>query len=64
MSIVRQVILVAGVARTLVRHPAVQAGIALAPLLFTPQAKARARDAALSTAYHAGVLARKVVRRD
>ena len=61
MSILRTAVAAAVLARTVARHPAVQAGIALAPILLTPAIKAKARDAALSTAYEAGVLARKVV---
>ncbi len=61
MSILRTAVTAAAIARTVARHPAVQAGIALAPVLLTPAVKAKARDAALTTAYGAGVLARKLV---
>jgi hypothetical protein len=61
MSILTRAITVATLARTVIGHPAVQAGIAMAPLLLTPQVKAAARDATLSGAYKAGTLARKVV---
>jgi hypothetical protein len=62
MSIASRVIGTVGVAGRLVRHPAVQVAIAIAPLLITPQVRAAARDAALESAYRAGVLARRIVR--
>lgn len=61
MSILRTAVAAATLARTLAMHPAVQAGIALAPVLLTPAVKAKAREATLSTAYGAGQLARKIV---
>ena len=61
MSILRTAAVAATLAHRVARHPAVQAGIMLAPVLLTPEVKAKARDAALSTAYGAGVLARKLV---
>ena len=61
MSIIRTAVTAATLARTLVRHPLVQAGIAMAPLLLTPEVKAKARDVTLSTAYKAGVVARKLI---
>ncbi len=64
MSLVRTAMTAAALARTLARSPVVRAGIAAAPLLLTPQVKAKARDAALSTAYKAGVVARKILKRD
>ena len=61
MSILTRALTVAMRARTVIGHPVVQAGIAAAPLLLTPQAKEAARKATLDTAYKAGVVARKVV---
>lgn len=61
MSIIRTAITAAALARTVVAHPMVRAGIAAAPLLLTPQVKAAARDATLNGAYKAGQLARKIV---
>ena len=48
-------------ARTVIAHPVVRAGIAAVPLLLTPKVKAAAKDATLNTAYKAGRLARKIV---
>jgi hypothetical protein len=61
MSILTRAATAAMLARTVIGHPVVQAGLAVAPLLLTPQVKAAARNATLSTAYKAGTLARKVV---
>lgn len=61
MSIIRGALAAATLARTVIAHPAVKAGIAAAPLLLTPQVKAAAREATLSGAYKAGVLARRIV---
>ena len=48
---------------TVARHPAVRAAVKAAPLLVTPKMRAMAADATLETAFRAGVLARKIVRR-
>ena len=61
MSLIRPALTAATLARTVVAHPVVKAGIAAAPLLLSPQVKAAARDATLSGAYKAGQLARKIV---
>ena len=61
MSILTRALTAATLARTVIGHPVVQAGIAMAPLLLTPQVKAAAREATLSGAYKAGTLARKVL---
>jgi hypothetical protein len=61
MSIIRTAMTAAALARTMIAHPVVKAGIAAAPLLLTPKVKAAARDATLNGAYKAGVLARKIV---
>jgi hypothetical protein len=51
-----------GVAGRLLGHPVVQVAIMAAPLLMTPQVKAAAREAALESAYRAGVLARRIIK--
>lgn len=61
MSVFRLAVTAAGVAVTLARHPAVRAGLRAAPLLITPAMREKAADAALSTAYRAGALARRIV---
>lgn len=61
MSIIRSAVTAAALARTMIAHPMVRASIAAAPLLLTPKVKAVAKDAALSTAYRAGVVARKIM---
>jgi hypothetical protein len=61
MSIIRSALAAATLARTVIASPAVRAGLAAAPLLLTPKVKAAAREATLSGAYKAGVLARKIV---
>lgn len=61
MSILARAAAAAVLARTVLGHPLVQAGIAAAPLLLTPKVKAAARDATLAGAYRAGVMARKIV---
>jgi len=61
MSILRTAMTAAALARTVVAHPMVRAGIAAAPLLLTPKVKEAAREATLNGAYKAGVLARKLV---
>lgn len=63
MSVFRAAVTAAGVAVTLARHPAVRAGMRAAPLLITPRMRQQAAEAALSSAYQAGVVARKLVRR-
>lgn len=61
MSIIRSAATAAALARIVIAHPMVRAGIAAAPLLLTPKVKAAAKDVTLSTAYKAGQLARKIV---
>ena len=63
MSPLRTAATLIGVAVTVARHPAVRAAVKAAPLLVTPKMRAMAADATLETAFHAGVLARKIVRR-
>lgn len=61
MSIIRTAMTAAALARSMVAHPMVRAGIAAAPRLLTPEVKAVARDATLNGAYKAGQLARRIV---
>jgi hypothetical protein len=63
VSAIEITVALVGVAVAVSRHPAVRAGIKAAPLLVTPGMKSAAADAALSTAYKAGVLARRLVPR-
>jgi hypothetical protein len=63
MSPLRTAATLIGVAVTVARHPAVRAAVKAAPLLVTPKMRAMAADATLETAFRAGVLARKIVRR-
>jgi len=63
MSPLRAAATIIGVAVTVARHPAVRAAVKAAPLLVTPRMRAVATDATLETAFRAGVLARKIVRR-
>jgi hypothetical protein len=64
MSVFRVAVAAVGVAATLARNPAVRAGIRAAPRLITPRMREQAAEAALSTAYRAGVVARNLVRRN
>ena len=63
MSPIRTAATVIGVAITVARHPMVRAAIKAAPLLITPRMREMAADATLDTAFRAGVVARKIVRR-
>ncbi|HEY4369587.1 MAG TPA: hypothetical protein VGN07_20305 [Steroidobacteraceae bacterium] len=63
MSPIRTAATMLGVAITVARHPVVRAAVRAAPLLITPRMRAVASDAALETAFRAGVVARKIVRR-
>jgi hypothetical protein len=63
MSMIGRAIAAAALARTVVGHPLVQAGIAMAPLMLSPRVRAVARDAALEGAWRAGYAARQVVER-
>jgi hypothetical protein len=64
MSVLRIAVTAIGVAATIARHPVVRAGLRAAPLLITPRMKQMAADATLSAAYNAGVVARRLVRRN
>ena len=63
MSVMRLAITAASIAMTVARHPVVRAGLRAAPHLVTPAMREKASDAALATAYRAGVLARRIVPR-
>jgi hypothetical protein len=53
-----------GLALTVARHPAARAALRAAPRLVTPEVRAAAREKTLDTAYRAGVVARKILKRD
>ena len=61
MSVFRVAVTAFTVAATVARHPVVRAGLRAAPRLITPAMREKAADTALSAAYHAGVLARRIV---
>lgn len=63
MSYIRTAAAVIGIAVAAARHPVVRAAIRSAPHLVTPRMREAARDVTLDTAFRAGVLARKIVRR-
>ena len=63
MSPIRTAATVIGVAVAVARHPVVRAAVRAAPLLITPRMRAVAADATLETAFRAGALARKIVKR-
>lgn len=64
MSVFRVAITAVSVAAAVARHPVVRAGLRAAPLLITPQVKQKAADATLSAAYNAGVVVRKLIKRN
>ena len=64
MSPIRTAATMIGVAMTVARHPMVRAAVRAAPLLVTPRMRAAAADATLETAFRAGALVRKIVKRD
>jgi hypothetical protein len=64
MSPIRTAATLFGVAITVARHPMVRAAVRAAPRLVTPTMRARATDATLEAAFRAGVLARRIVKRD
>lgn len=63
MSPIRTAATVIGVAITVARHPVVRAAVRAAPLLITPRMREMAAEATLETAFRAGTVARKIVRR-
>jgi hypothetical protein len=63
MAPLRAAVTIASVAVAAARHPAFRAAIKAAPLLVTPRMREAAADATLETAFRAGVLARKILRR-
>lgn len=62
MSAIRVAITALGVAATVARHPVVRAGLRAAPLLITPRMRQAAGEVALTAAYTAGAVARRVIR--
>ena len=64
MSPIRTAATLFGVAITVARHPMVRAAVRAAPRLVTPKMRARATDVTLEAAFRAGVLARRIVKRD
>ncbi|MEO8758294.1 MAG: hypothetical protein ABI398_11165 [Devosia sp.] len=63
MSPIRTAATVIGVAVAVARHPIVRAAVRAAPLLVTPRMREMAAEATLDTAFRAGAIARKIVRR-
>jgi hypothetical protein len=63
MSVIRVAITVATVAVSVARHPAVRAAVRAAPLLVTPAMREKAADTALTAAYKAGAVVRRIVPR-
>jgi hypothetical protein len=63
MAPLRAAVTIASVALAAARHPTVRAALRSAPLLITPRMREAAADATLETAFRAGVLARKIIRR-
>jgi hypothetical protein len=61
MSVFRLAFTAATVAVSVARHPAVRAAVRAAPLLITPAMREKAAGAALTGAYRAGALVRRVV---
>jgi hypothetical protein len=61
MSVFRLAITAASIAVTVARHPVVRAGLRAAPLLITPTMREKASETAMTTAYRAGVLVRRIV---
>ncbi len=64
MSPIRTAATLIGVAVTVARHPMVRAAVRAAPHLVTPRMRSMAADATLEAAFRAGVVARKLVKRD
>ena len=63
MSPLRTAATIIGVAVTVARHPMVRAAVRAAPLLITARMREAATDATLETAFRAGAIARRLVRR-
>ena len=64
MSPIRTAATVISVAIAVARNPMVRAAVRAAPQVMTPQMRARAADATLEAAFRAGVLARKIMKRN
>jgi hypothetical protein len=63
MTPIRVATVVAGAVATALTNPTVRAALRNAPRLVTPRMREMAAEATLETAFRAGVLARKIVRR-
>jgi hypothetical protein len=63
MPFIRTAATIVGVAIAVARHPTVHAAVRSAPLLITPRMRQAATEATLDTAFRAGMIARKIVRR-
>lgn len=63
MSVFRVAVTAISVAAAVARHPVVRAGLRVAPQLITPAMRQRAADVTLDAAYNAGVVARKLIKR-
>ncbi len=61
MPFIARTVATIAIARRLAGHPLVRAGIAAAPKLVTPEARAKALEVAKDAAYGAGAMTRKVV---
>jgi hypothetical protein len=64
MAGLRTVVTVASAVVAAARHPLVRSAIRNAPRLITPGMREAASEATLEAAFRAGVLARKIVRRN
>ncbi len=63
MSALRAAVTVISVAATIIRHPAVRAGLRAAPLLITPAMRLAAEQGVRKAAFNAGVAAGRIVNR-
>jgi hypothetical protein len=63
MSLIRTAATILGAGISVARHPAVRSAVKAAPLLITPRMREMAQEATLETAFRAGVLVRRIVRR-
>lgn len=61
MPFIARTVATLALARRLAGHPLVRAGVEAAPKLATPEAKAKALEAAKAAAYGAGAMTRKLI---
>lgn len=61
MPFIARTVATLAIARRLAGHPLVRAGIAAAPKLATPEAKAKALEVAKDAAYGAGAMTRRLM---